>query len=567
MDVGTNQKKFIWILWAFIVPPGLYLTYHFFPPQIENIWGVISLFVMTACASFMPIVINSTPMVMIQWVTLAAFLQYGLFFEVLLMQFSVVLLLVKLRINKNEMYRIPLNSSMFFLVSILSGLLYFGIGGEIGPQPLEELVGPAIVYQVMNIILNQVILIVFFRFLDRKIKLLGEDLVWDFLSIMLMFPLGVTWFYLSLELGAVSLFLLGIPFISVATLLRLYNSSEKINQYLQKAVEIGHQLTENLNVKEVLDLFLDRITSTLPVEYAYILDVKDDKLILIRRVEKGELKNNDISPLKRNEDISGGVWASGKSIIFRNKTEWDSLVGGYMPEDAESVICVPIVRSQMVRGVLLLASSKKNAFEKYQLMIVDILCSYLGVAIANARHYETTKWDSERCALTKLYNYRYFEIELEAVIAGLHSGEYECISLIMLDIDRFKSINDTYGHQSGNEILCVLAQKLEKLIDLRGTVARYGGEEFVILLKDIKKGEALKLAEDIRIHIESHSFLLHSDLEKERKQLSVNITASLGVATAPYEADDGLSLIRQADRALYTGAKQAGRNRVAQYVK
>ncbi|WP_240190027.1 sensor domain-containing diguanylate cyclase [Bacillus sp. P14.5] len=350
-------------------------------------------------------------------------------------------------------------------------------------------------------------------------------------------------------------------------ILRLYNSSEQINQYLQKSVEIGHQLTESLQVNEVLQLFLDKILQTLPVEYAYILDVKGDELVLLRRVENNENKPVNLPPLKKNEGISGLVWATGKSALYHNKADWTEVAKGYMPENVESVLSVPIVRNQKVRGVLLLASSKKKAYRKYQLMIVDILCSYLGVAIANARHYQATKRNSERCALTKLYNYRYFESLLSSECSALRDGERSSLSLIMLDIDHFKSVNDNYGHQSGNEILFELARRLETLIGDEGTVARYGGEEFIILLPDTTKEDAFLIAEIVRRTIADKPFILHSNLEAERKAIQLTVTASIGVATAPVDADDSMSLIRHADRALYTGAKQAGRNRVAEYVK
>lgn len=150
---------------------------------------------------------------------------------------------------------------------------------------------------------------------------------------------------------------------------------------------------------------------------------------------------------------------------------------------------------------------------------------------------------------------------------NLEAGNRKNLSLIMLDLDHFKVINDNYGHQSGNEILIQLAERLRALISTKGTVARYGGEEFVILLPDTEREEALHIAEYVRGTIANQPFTLHDSLDESNKQMMVRITASIGVSTAPQDADDTMALIRHADRALYTGAKQAGRNRVAQYVK
>jgi diguanylate cyclase (GGDEF)-like protein len=198
-------------------------------------------------------------------------------------------------------------------------------------------------------------------------------------------------------------------------------------------------------------------------------------------------------------------------------------------------------------------------------MIIDILCSHFAVAIENAKHYELTKMQSEHCSLTKLHNYRYFENMLTEEFEKLMRFERRTLSLILLDIDHFKVVNDTYGHQSGNEILFELASRLKKLVGGRGTVARYGGEEFVVLLPDAPKEEAYQMAEQIRQMISNWPFTLKQSLEIDNTQQKVMITASIGVATATEDAEDTLALIRHADRALYVGAKRAGRNRVAEY--
>lgn len=128
-------------------------------------------------------------------------------------------------------------------------------------------------------------------------------------------------------------------------------------------------------------------------------------------------------------------------------------------------------------------------------------------------------------------------------------------------------MNDTYGHQAGNEILISLAERLCKFVGERGTVARYGGEEFVILLPSMDKHACFAAAEGIRQSIANRPFIVEQSIGHPGKRQPVSITASIGYATAPEDAEGPLDLIRHADRAMYIGAKQAGRNRVAQYVK
>lgn len=150
---------------------------------------------------------------------------------------------------------------------------------------------------------------------------------------------------------------------------------------------------------------------------------------------------------------------------------------------------------------------------------------------------------------------------------SVKSGAIRNLSLVMIDIDHFKGINDTYGHQSGNDILVELARILEAEVGNEGIVARYGGEEFVVVFEDYSKDLALLFAEGLRKKIEKHDFKILQDLDAVRTATTVNITLSIGVSTAPDDSDEPNGLLRNADRALYIGAKQAGRNKVAAYAK
>jgi diguanylate cyclase (GGDEF)-like protein len=573
MNVRPNIKKAIWIVWALTVPLGMWLVFHYSPPQISGLgFDLLGFIILALVGAAMPMVINNTPISLIQWGFLAVFLAFGLFVEIVVAQLAIVVLIFRLRIGKQDLFRLPLNSIMFFFISVISGLTFYALGGKTG---VDLIASPtdlwiALVYSIVHFIANQFILAISVRLVYKlKRPLYGKDFLWDLGTAVISLPVGYILYMLYKDAGNVAFLFVGVPFVSLSIILYLYYSSQKINEYLHQAAEIGHQLAERLQVDEVLDLFIQKVTEMLPVDYAYILDVVEgEKLQLLRRVEKGEiLPVDNIQPLKRNEGISGYVWANRKAAIFPTAKEWKRYAKGYMPPDAQSLLSVPIIRNNEVIGVLFLASRRKRAYEKSQLNIVDLLCSHFAVAIENAKHYTVTKEHSERCALTKLYNYRYFERLVSEEYAQLEQGFRKELSLVILDLDHFKVINDTYGHQSGNEILCELANRLVECVGNKGTVARFGGEEFVVLLPDISKDQALEIAESIRQEIAYYPFILKEHIGAEEIQLSVHVTASIGVATAPVDAEDSFALIRHADRALYVGAKRAGRNRVAEYVK
>ncbi|MFD2446236.1 diguanylate cyclase [Bacillus sp. CGMCC 1.16607] len=572
MNVKPNTIKAIWICWLLIVPPGIWFVYNNFPPDLFGQGKALMTFLaLSIIGALLPMVINSVPVTLIQWVFLAVFLAFGLFAELIIAQICIAVLLLRLRIGKRGLFRIPLNSLMFFMISLISGLVYYALGGTTGVQITDNATHLVLVviYMVVQFIVNQIILTINFRLVyGIKRSWFGKDFNWDLTTAIISLPIGYILYFLYTDVGSIALLFVGVPFVCLTIILYLYYSSQKINEYLHKAADIGHQMAERLNVDEVIDLFIQRISEMLPVDFAYILDVVDNhELVLLRRVEAGEILSIDMDPMQRNEGISGMVWATKKSALYQSAKEWENVAEGYMPPKVESVLVVPIIRHNGVVGILFLASKQKRAYEKSQLMIVELLCSYFAVAIENAKHYKETKEHSETCALTKLYNYRYFERLLSEEFTKLEENQRERISLIILDLDHFKVINDTYGHQSGNEILCELSARLRRIIGDRGTVARYGGEEFVVLLPDITKAEVLAIAEWIRQGIAHHPFILEEHIGEDKNTLSVHVTASIGVASAPTDAEDSLALIRHADRALYVGAKRAGRNRVAEYVK
>ncbi|MDZ5712371.1 sensor domain-containing diguanylate cyclase [Jeotgalibacillus haloalkalitolerans] len=567
-EVNKTVKWVLWIIWLAVFPSGLYFAYQVSPLQEFDWTIVISVVCLAVISAYLPFKVDHSTIFIIHWINLAAFLTYGLFFEMLLMQIVLVPLLFRARMTFKTLYRFPLNSTMFMLISLLAGLVFYQIGIDVsdGFWPLMLASG---IYIFIHIFANHIYLYVFNWIIGNRYSFLSSDTKLDYAATMLSMPFGLALYYLLVLLGPAATLLLGIPFLAVTLILRLYNTAERVNIDLAKSAKIGHQLAERLNVNEVLDLFTNKLAELMPLDYTYVLDVHTnrDELVLLRRIENGQLEPNNLSPVRKGEGISGKVWETGDAMLFGKKTEWVEEVEGYIPADIESIICVPIQRDKKTVAVLLAASKKKNAFGTHLIAILEILCSYLAIAMQNARNYQRNIKRSERCALTGLYNFRYFNEQLEKEFSRLEKGHMNALSLILLDIDHFKKVNDTYGHESGNDLLKELAGVLIETAGGDALIARYGGEEFVLLLSEQTKEEAQMIGEKIRCAVENTIFEIQHDLSKKREMSKIQMTVSIGVASSPEDTDSYKNLLRNADRALYIGAKQKGRNKVAVYAK
>jgi diguanylate cyclase (GGDEF)-like protein len=156
--------------------------------------------------------------------------------------------------------------------------------------------------------------------------------------------------------------------------------------------------------------------------------------------------------------------------------------------------------------------------------------------------------------LTGLYNHRFFHERLALEVERAQRAGHE-LSLLMVDVDHFKLYNDRNGHPAGDDVLRAVGALLSEGRRANDIVARYGGEEFGVILVDTPKGTAAELAERLRQHVSTYSFV-YGD-----KQPGGKLTISIGVAALPDDAADAGSLLDSADGALYA-AKRAGRNRV-----
>jgi diguanylate cyclase (GGDEF)-like protein len=273
--------------------------------------------------------------------------------------------------------------------------------------------------------------------------------------------------------------------------------------------------------------------------------------------------------LTGDHGIIGEVYRTGHSRRSTKEEEarlfYAELEGG-SGLHPHSLLTVPVILGNSICGVLLLINRLSGVvYTEEECTLIEIFAGYISSSIQNALDGIRAKELARRDDLTGLFNDRYFHFRLREEIVQADSGGHN-LTLIFLDLDHFKQVNDRYGHLEGSRTLHEMGLLLSKESPAEAVIARYGGDEFVIILSRVGATHANEVAKALQVKISTASMIfkrLH-DLGEEQGV----ITASMGIATlhehVPNQgtiAQRANTLIRMADTAMYR-AKSEGRNRV-----
>lgn len=227
----------------------------------------------------------------------------------------------------------------------------------------------------------------------------------------------------------------------------------------------------------------------------------------------------------------------------------------FSAKSPENYICLPLVAHGEAIGMVYVEciSSGIAAMVDANLRALQQMVELASIRIAGLNLRTILEHQSIRDSLTNLFNRRFMEIALDRELRRAVRHE-KALAVLMLDLDHFKLLNDTYGHEAGDVVLREIAGVMRQAVRSEDTVCRYGGEEFVAILPELGPEEALSRAESIR-HLVSELRIYH------RGESLREVTISIGVAVYPYNGESPEQLLSVADRALYE-AKHLGRNRV-----
>ena len=344
----------------------------------------------------------------------------------------------------------------------------------------------------------------------------------------------------------------------------LYNA--QIRNQLGLVQDIGLQLVTIVRTEELFPWIVGQIQQRLHHDSCAILRVEGQHLVL--EASTGGLAQDPVGmQIPFGQGITGRCAAENRAVNVGNvRADAGYIASGV--EGARSEIAVPIRFEDELLGVLTIESSAEDAFDDDDVRLLSTLGAQVAVCLHQARLFAESERMAVTDGLTGLYNYRYFHERLNGEIA--RSARYgHPLSLVMVDLDNFKEINDRYGHLKGDEVLREVARRIKK--NTRGADAtltakradvdiasRYGGEEFIIIMPEAAAAGAAIAAERLRAVIEAEVGLAVGLTDEQGRPWRV--TGSFGIAAFGPGLEPE-SFIRRADEAVYA-AKREGKNRV-----
>jgi diguanylate cyclase (GGDEF)-like protein len=300
-------------------------------------------------------------------------------------------------------------------------------------------------------------------------------------------------------------------------------------------VMIAHRLSRSLDMSELRTIAADVVSSTFDADEVSIVYPKDPREHHLYR------------------------WNRGTNLLVRGKIDDDPLVRTCIKDWLENKLATSAVSANgrdvylpIAKGeaglALILIRKHQQPVDPERLKFIGPVGNHMAIAFENARLYTLAITDD----LTRLYSVRHFHycIDREFLLFDMHA---QAVTLIMIDIDDFKKVNDTYGHPMGDAVLKQVGQCLLESIRDNDLPFRYGGEELAVILPATNALGALSVANRIRESIEQHQFGDGGG--------TLRITVSIGLASCPEHARTANDLFAAADAALYE-AKRSGKNRI-----
>lgn len=334
------------------------------------------------------------------------------------------------------------------------------------------------------------------------------------------------------------------------------NQLSSSRDQLQRAVRrVGETLRSTHDMKQMLQSVVNTAADAVEADVAVLWSFNQTRDGLYPSISQGvELKT--LPTLKIGEGLVGFVAERATPLVVPPPSPLQGMPRFARREPSYPVaLATPLYSQDRIVAVLsAYRHDPRYHFADEDIEMVTFLTEQCGIAIENVLLHEEAQRLSLTDGLTGTWNRRFFQMQFKQMLATATRFDRN-FSILMLDLDNFKRVNDTYGHQRGDAILVEFSQRVTAALREVDTFARYGGEEFICLLSETDTDGAITTAEKIRETIKSEPF-------GDPSETPLDLTVSTGIASYPEHGDTFRELVESADRAMYR-AKQLGRDRVA----
>jgi len=329
---------------------------------------------------------------------------------------------------------------------------------------------------------------------------------------------------------------------------RVYPQIQRSQFTLKILNEESSKLLSSLNIDVIVTNLIDGACRIAPAMAAFFtargreFELLNQKGFQPPEKKTYTLKNTLLDMVVKNRELYN----------LSDVRDYRSTVMPFKTKSIGSVVLLPLLYEKELMGILALFSEETNAFSPLQIDLLKVLGNQASISMVNARFHAEIERLAVTDGLTGLFNHRHFQERLSQEFGRLERFS-EPISLLLIDIDYFKKVNDTYGHPVGDAVLKGVAEKIRKTVRTIDIPARYGGEEFAVILLNTDAKGAMNMAERLR------KTVMNTEFSSEQKPF--HVTISIGISTYAEGIKEGREeFIERADKSLYH-AKRNGRNR------
>lgn len=335
-------------------------------------------------------------------------------------------------------------------------------------------------------------------------------------------------------------------------LISVQRRADDIQDFFTAFVNTVDSSSSTSDRKIGMSLLINKILFYIQAEECVLYLFGDGGATLQRSYCTGNIKDIDLFEQRANSLIVEKVLSSGSPYVNNNYSFELRVPFSRESVFIKSILCYPLVHKGEKIGVIQLINRANGAFTREDQALIEMMLNPLAIAIRTVEMFENSERLTITDDLTKLYNYRYLMKYLEADVKRCLRYKKK-VSLLFIDVDGFKRINDTFGHLVGSQALSEMGQVFKRIVRETDVVGRYGGDEFVIVLPETPLNGAMVIAERIRKKVEECEFVAQN--------LSIRLTVSLGVANCPKHTLTAEGLIKKADAAMYR-AKELSKNSI-----